>query len=73
MIVELSQGAAGDYPTGDALEQICVRNLLAASDEIIYFKDLDSRFVCLSKGCCDIDQPPDNAGGPQQLGSRRLV
>jgi diguanylate cyclase (GGDEF)-like protein/PAS domain S-box-containing protein len=30
------------------LEQICIRNLLGASNEIIYFKDLESRFICLS-------------------------
>src|SRR5665213_4199125 len=31
------------------LEQICIRNLLGASDEIIYFKDLESRFIYLSE------------------------
>ena len=36
---------------GDAeLERICARNLLNTTDEIIYFKDLDSRFIRLSRG-----------------------
>jgi diguanylate cyclase (GGDEF)-like protein/PAS domain S-box-containing protein len=41
---------AGQWPLGDEVEQICVRNLLGATDEIIYFKDLQSRFIYLSKG-----------------------
>jgi diguanylate cyclase (GGDEF)-like protein/PAS domain S-box-containing protein len=32
------------------LQEICVRNLLGSTDEIIYFKDLQSRFIFLSKG-----------------------
>jgi len=32
------------------LQEICARNLLRSTDEIIYFKDLQSRFICLSKG-----------------------
>ena len=31
------------------LQQVYARNLLAATDEVIYFKDLQSRFVWLSK------------------------
>jgi diguanylate cyclase (GGDEF)-like protein/PAS domain S-box-containing protein len=33
----------------DELEQICAHNLLRSADEIIYFKDLQSRFIWLSK------------------------
>lgn len=33
----------------DELEKVCARNLLAATDEIIYFKDLQSRFIMLSR------------------------
>ncbi|GEM_PF-1276557 len=34
----------------DDLERICMRNLLEASEERIYFKDLDSRFILVSRG-----------------------
>ena len=33
-----------------ALDRICTGNLLDASDQVIYFKDLDSRFVRVSLG-----------------------
>ena len=35
----------------DAMDQICSANLLRTSNEIIYFKDLDSRFIRVSVGC----------------------
>ncbi len=41
------EGRPPDY--GSDLERTCVRNLLEATDEIIYFKDLQSRFIWLSK------------------------
>jgi diguanylate cyclase (GGDEF)-like protein/PAS domain S-box-containing protein len=34
----------------EEIERICIRNLLAATDEVIYFKDLQSRFVRVSDG-----------------------
>jgi hypothetical protein len=33
-----------------AIEQVCMRNLLASSKERLFFKDLDSRFVLVSAG-----------------------
>ncbi len=35
-----------------ALDQIAIRNLLDAADEVIYFKDLHSRFIRVSLGMC---------------------
>ncbi len=32
------------------LERVCLRNLLASSDEAVYFKDLANRFVLVSRG-----------------------
>src|SRR4051812_45449551 len=40
-------GRAPEY--GSELERTCVRNLLENSDEVIYFKDLESRFIWLSQ------------------------
>lgn len=36
---------------GLTVEEVCRRNLLEHSDEVIYFKDLDSRFLVVSAGC----------------------
>ncbi|MFC7532966.1 putative bifunctional diguanylate cyclase/phosphodiesterase [Actinoplanes sp. GCM10030250] len=48
----MNQASSPDPPphgvTGD-LERVCARNLLNATDEVIYFKDLRSRFLWLSK------------------------
>lgn len=38
----------------DAIDQVCSSNLLGTSDEIIYFKDRDSRFIRVSAGCAAI-------------------
>lgn len=49
-------GAAGGYgPSArkipdDRLERVCLRNLLALTDEAIYFKDRDNRFILVSRG-----------------------
>jgi hypothetical protein len=32
------------------IERLCMRNLLASTEERVFFKDLDSRFVLLSAG-----------------------
>ena len=70
------QGQTPEYRTD--LERTCVRNLLESTDEIIYFKDLQGRFLWLSKawgthsgrdpeqllGLTDFDvYGPDHAGG----------
>jgi diguanylate cyclase (GGDEF)-like protein/PAS domain S-box-containing protein len=34
----------------DEIERICIRNLLAAREERVFFKDLDSRFLLVSAG-----------------------
>jgi diguanylate cyclase (GGDEF)-like protein/PAS domain S-box-containing protein len=34
----------------DELERVCVRNLLASSEERVFFKDLESRFLLVSAG-----------------------
>ena len=34
----------------ERLEQICVRNLLATPEDRVFFKDLESRFLLVSKG-----------------------
>src|SRR5665647_2625018 len=33
-----------------ARDEVCIRNLLDASNEVIYFKDLQSRFIRVSLG-----------------------
>jgi diguanylate cyclase (GGDEF)-like protein/PAS domain S-box-containing protein len=43
--------ASRDRRSVEDLDQIYVWNLLNATDEIIYFKDLQSRFIRTSKGC----------------------
>ena len=41
------------------LEQLFARNLLEATDEVIYFKDRESRFIGVSKGCAAVhDREP---------------
>src|SRR5665647_791207 len=35
-------------------DEVCIRNLLDASNEIIYFKDLQSRFIRVSLGCAQL-------------------
>jgi diguanylate cyclase (GGDEF)-like protein/PAS domain S-box-containing protein len=37
-------------PTRDEIERICIRNLLGAREERIFFKDRDSRFLLVSAG-----------------------
>ena len=34
----------------EEIERICMRNLLASSEERIFFKDRESRFLCVSAG-----------------------
>jgi PAS domain S-box-containing protein len=41
-------------PVREDLEAICARNLLSATDEIVYFKDLQSRFILLSRAWATI-------------------
>lgn len=45
-----SPGAWYGGPLDEALVRTCAHNLLAAIDEAIYFKDLDSRFLLVSQG-----------------------
>lgn len=35
-------------------DEVCIRNLLDASNEVIYFKDLQSRFIRVSLGCAQL-------------------
>ena len=34
----------------EEIERICIRNLLGAREERVFFKDLDSRFLAVSAG-----------------------
>lgn len=71
-----STGAGEPLEQGSDLERTCFRNLMESSNEIIYFKDRQSRFIRLSKawgklagqdpqqllGLTDFDiQDPDHA------------
>jgi diguanylate cyclase (GGDEF)-like protein/PAS domain S-box-containing protein len=43
--------AADETPlTQERLDQVCLLNLMASDDEMTYFKDLQSRFIRVSKG-----------------------
>ena len=46
------------------LERTCVRNLLATPDDRVFFKDLESRFLLVSKGWA-LDHAPGRT--PDQL------
>ncbi|MGO9658420.1 MAG: putative bifunctional diguanylate cyclase/phosphodiesterase [Acidimicrobiales bacterium] len=35
---------------GDHIEHFCLRNLLASTNQAVYFKDTDSRFILVSRG-----------------------
>ncbi len=52
-----SAAAAGSASEAD-LERLFARNLLDATDEIIYFKDRESRFIRMSRGCAAIHRRP---------------
>ncbi|HUB69203.1 MAG TPA: EAL domain-containing protein [Acidimicrobiales bacterium] len=43
------QAVAGG-PPDERLERICLHNLLASANEAIYFKDLENRFILVSRG-----------------------
>jgi diguanylate cyclase (GGDEF)-like protein/PAS domain S-box-containing protein len=48
-------GAEGGLPpdsslAGQDIERLCIRNLIASSEERLFFKDLDSRFALVSTG-----------------------
>jgi diguanylate cyclase (GGDEF)-like protein/PAS domain S-box-containing protein len=48
-------GAVGGLPpqsslAGQGIERLCLRNLIASSEERLFFKDLDGRFALLSAG-----------------------
>ncbi len=46
-----ARGIPAELLAGLTIEEVCRRNLLEESDEVIYFKDLDSRFLVVSAGC----------------------
>ncbi|HEY5430596.1 MAG TPA: PAS domain-containing protein [Solirubrobacteraceae bacterium] len=40
----------GLLPSREEIERICMRNLMESTEECIFFKDLDSRFLAVSAG-----------------------
>jgi len=38
------------FSSREEIERVCIRNLLASTDERVYFKDLESRFLLVSAG-----------------------
>ena len=42
------------YPVGDELERIMFRNMLDHAAEAIYFKDLQSRFIAVSRALATV-------------------
>ena len=47
---QLRRTAHAGLRTQAQLERICMQNLLASTEERIFFKDLQSRFVLVSEG-----------------------
>ncbi len=47
---ELQPFAQQQFSSREEIERICVRNLLASSEERVFFKDLESRFLLVSTG-----------------------
>ncbi|HTV11002.1 MAG TPA: EAL domain-containing protein [Acidimicrobiales bacterium] len=41
---------AGELPGHEDIERVCLRNLLEGTNEAIYFKDRDNRFILVSRG-----------------------
>ncbi|WP_024286116.1 bifunctional diguanylate cyclase/phosphodiesterase [Cellulomonas sp. KRMCY2] len=51
---DASPGAAPTDGSDHTLDEVWLRNLLDDSNEIIYFKDLQSRFILVSRGCAQL-------------------
>jgi diguanylate cyclase (GGDEF)-like protein/PAS domain S-box-containing protein len=47
---EAAENIPEDGWSREETERVCIRNLLASSEERVYFKDLDSRFLLVSAG-----------------------
>ncbi|MEO6103627.1 MAG: diguanylate cyclase [Pseudoxanthomonas sp.] len=52
--IENAMGDGADEVREQLRDQIWIRNLLDASDEVIYFKDLQSRFIRVSLGMAEL-------------------
>ena len=48
------------FSSSEEIERLCVRNLLASSEERVYFKDLQSRFLLVSAGWLDAEGRGDS-------------
>ena len=52
---ELQSGWPELFSSREEIERLCIRNLLASSEERVYFKDLESRFLLVSAGWLDAE------------------
>jgi hypothetical protein len=55
------------------IERLCMRNLLASTEERVFFKDLDSRFVLLSAGVLKVRGAVPIARRGARKDGRRLL